>query len=189
MFDDDDLSLRGQLLIAMPTIGDPRFERTVIYMCAHSTEKGAMGLVVNKPVDGLHFLELFGQLEIKDVAIDDLPVHFGGPVEASRGFVLHSTDYKSTGASTVTDDIAMTATLDILRDIASGAGPERRILALGYSGWAPGQIEDEIKANGWLVVEADDALVFGDDLDAKWAQALAKIGVDASFLSGEAGHA
>jgi len=187
--EEEDLSLRGRLLIATPSIGDPRFDRTVIYMCAHSPDKGAMGLVVNKSMDGLDFRDLFEQLQIDDIAIDDLPVHYGGPVETTRGFVLHSADYKSGDGSTVTDDVSLTATLDILRDIAAGGGPSQHILALGYSGWAPGQLEDEIKANGWLVVDPDSELLFDDDLDSKWTHALAKIGVDASKLSGQAGRA
>lgn len=186
---DPDHSLKGRLLIAMPTIGDKRFARTVIFMCAHSPEKGAMGLVVNKPVDGIEFHSLFAQLNIDEVSIDELAIHYGGPVEPSRGFVLHSPDYDDGDVASVTDEVSLTATLDILRDIAAGRGPERRILALGYSGWAPGQLENEIKENGWLVAEADDALVFGDDLDAKWSQALAKIGVDSSNFSGQSGRA
>lgn len=189
MSEDDALSLRGRLLIATPTIGDPRFDRTVIYMCAHSPEKGAMGLVVNKPMSGLDFRELLSQLEIEDVAIDALPVHYGGPVETTRGFVLHTADYESDDGSTVTEEVSLTATLDILRDIAAGGGPAKRILALGYSGWAPGQLEEEIKANGWLVVDADNAIVFDQNLDGKWSKALAAIGIDATHLSGQAGRA
>lgn len=189
MPDDADTSLQGRLLIAAPTIGDPRFDRTVIFMCAHSPDQGAMGLVVNKAVDGIDFKDLFKQLEIQDVAIDALPIHYGGPVETSRGFVLHSAAYGGDDGAPVTDDVALTATLDILRDIAAGGGPDKRILALGYSGWAPGQLEDEIKANGWLVADADDAILFEADMNDKWNRALAKIGVDASFLSGQSGRA
>ncbi len=189
MSDGDEHSLRGRLLIASPSIGDDRFDRSVIFMCAHSPDKGAMGIVVNKPVSGVDVRELFEQLEISNVASDDLAVQYGGPVETSRGFVLHSADYEAGDGAPVTDDVSLTATLDILRDIAAGGGPAKRLLALGYSGWAPGQLEDEIKANGWLIVDADAAIVFGDDLDAKWNQALAKIGIDASFLSGQGGHA
>lgn len=189
MSDHDENTLRGRLLIASPSIGDPRFDRTVIFMCAHSPDKGAMGIVVNKPVDGIDFKDLFDQLEIEDVAIDSLPIHYGGPVETSRGFVLHSAEYRESDGAAVTDDVALTATLDILRDIAAGGGPDKRLLALGYSGWAPGQLEDEIKANGWLVADADDAILFDPEMDKKWSRALAKIGVDASFLSGQSGSA
>lgn len=189
MKNDDETSLRGRLLIASPAIGDARFERTVIYMCAHSVEKGAMGIVVNKPASGLDFKDLLDQLQIEDVTIDKLPIHYGGPVETSRGFVLHSADYPAEDGAPVTEEVALTATTDILRDIASGAGPEQHMLAIGYAGWAPGQLEDEIKANGWLVADADQSILFGADLDAKWTQALATIGVDASFLSGQSGSA
>lgn len=185
----ESLSLKGRLLVAMPTIGDPRFDRTVIYMCAHSHEKGAMGIVVNKPVDGVEFKSLLEQLKITDVSVDDLPVQYGGPVEKTRGFVLHSTDYKSDGASHVSEDISLTATLDILRDIAAGGGPQQRILALGYAGWAPGQLENEIKENGWLIADGDADIVFEPSLGAKWDQALARMGVNPLNLSGQAGSA
>ncbi len=189
MTDSEAFSLKGRLLVAMPTIGDERFERTVIYMCAHSHEKGAMGLVLNKPVDGVDFRELLYQLKITEVAIDELPVQYGGPVEKTRGFVLHTTDYKSYGASAVSEEISLTATLDILRDIAAGSGPDRHFLALGYAGWAPGQLEDEIKANGWLIADGDAAIVFDSAIDAKWDHALASMGVSASNLSSEGGRA
>lgn len=189
MSEGKDLSLKGRLLIAMPAMGDARFERTVIYMCAHSQDKGAMGLVVNKPVDGIDFRELLDQLKITDVSIDALPVQYGGPVEGTRGFVLHSADYETDGASPVTPEISLTATLDILRDIAAGTGPSQHILALGYAGWAPGQLENEIKENGWLIVDGDAALVFDDALESKWGRALALLGVDPSNLSSQAGRA
>lgn len=181
--------LTGQLLIAMPTMGDPRFSRTVIYMCVHNGE-GAMGLVINKLIGSLTLQDLLQQLEIEasDSEID-MPVHFGGPVESSRGFVLHSDDYMDEGSMPVADGMALTATVDVLREIAEGGGPGRAILALGYSGWGPGQLESEIQANGWLQVAADPALVFDDDNEGKWVRAINKIGVDLSMLSGDAGHA
>ncbi len=182
--------LTGQLLVAMPQMLDPRFARTVVYMCAH-TDDGAMGLVVNKPMEHVEFPELLEQLDL-DPAVgnpDNIRVHFGGPVESGRGFVLHTADYKQDGTMVVDGNIALTATTDILRDIASGNGPRASVLVLGYAGWGPGQLDGEIQRNGWLSVAADDALVFGDDPDAVWAAALAKIGVDASQLSGDAGHA
>ena len=184
-----DNTLRGRILIASPAIGDPRFERTIIYMCAHSVDKGAMGLILNKPVEGVDFRTVFKQLNISDIVIDDLRVHSGGPVETTRGFVLHSADYESPDGSIIADDVTLTATLDILKDIAVGAGPRKRILALGYAGWAAGQIEEEIRANGWLVADADEDLVFDGDLEAKWDKALAKLGVDASNLHGQGGTA
>lgn len=186
---DPKLNLRGRLLIASPAIGDARFERTVIYMCAHSPEAGAMGIVVNKAVDGVDYKALFDQLQIEGGAVSPLPVYFGGPVETTRGFVLHTSEYDSPDASAVTDDVSLTATMDILRDIAAGEGPSRHILALGYAGWAPGQVEEEIKANGWLIADSDEAILFEMDMDAKWGAALATIGVDPSFLHGEGGAA
>ena len=189
--------LDGQMLIAMPGIGDPRFERTVIYMCAHSAE-GAMGIVVNKPAENIDFEELLARLEIipdserinlpSDVC--DLTVHFGGPVEMGRGFVLHTADYFASDSTLPIDEtIGLTATLDVLRAIASGEGPRHALLALGYAGWSAGQLDQEISANGWLHCEADEDLIFGADLDKKYDLALAKIGIDMSMLSSEAGHA
>ncbi len=181
--------LTGQLLIAMPAMRDPRFTRTVIYMCAHNSE-GAMGLVVNRLVGSLTFPELLTQLGI-DVPERkrDLRIHFGGPVDSGRGFVLHSDDYTQDGTLMVEGGVALTATVDILKRIAGGAGPRHSLLALGYAGWGPGQLDSEIQANGWLHAPADDAIVFDEDLDGKWQRAIGKIGVDVSLLSGEAGHA
>jgi putative transcriptional regulator len=189
--------LDGQLLIAMPGIGDPRFERSLIFMCAHS-EKGAMGIIVNKRAPMISFPDLLTRLEvIPDEERINLPdtvrsmlVQFGGPVEPARGFVLHTSDYFSSDTTLPIDErIALTATLDILRAIASGTGPRRALLALGYAGWGAGQLEDEIQRNGWLSCAADEDLVFGLDLDGKYTAALAKLGVDPSMLSAEAGHA
>ena len=181
--------LTGQLLIAMPTMGDPRFERTVIYMCAHSAD-GAMGLVVNKKANELDFPELLNQLEIEtDGVKNPIPVLTGGPVETGRGFVLHSMDYSQESTLKVTDEVGLTATVDILRAIAEGEGPDRSLLTLGYAGWASGQLDDEIQANGWLNVPADASILFDDDLSSKWDRAVRKVGIDPSFLSAEAGHA
>ena len=183
-------SLTGQLLVAMPQMTDPRFARSVVYVCAHSGDAGAMGLVVNKRLASLTMDELFGHLNLEPTAANHArPVHFGGPVEPGRGFVLHSPDYREDGTLVVGDDFAMTATLDILRAIGKGEGPRRNLLALGYAGWAPGQLDAEIQANGWLCVAADSDLVFDDDFDAKWERALAKLGVSPSMLSTDAGHA
>lgn len=182
-------SLTGQLLVAMPQMADSRFTRTVIYLCAHS-EEGAMGLVINRLIDSLTFPSLLEQLGMEpEDARADMPIHFGGPVEASRGFVLHSAEYLQDSTLVIDDEIALTATIDVLRAIASGGGPKRRVLALGYAGWAPGQLDSEIQANGWMLVPPDPELVFGDDNEAKWQRALAKIGIDLSLLSSEAGHA
>jgi len=183
-------SLTGQLLVAMPQMMDPRFARSVVYICAHSEEAGAMGLVINKLLQSLTMGELFAHLKLEPARQNRAsPVYFGGPVEPGRGFVLHTAEYKEESTLAVTADFAVTATLDILRAIGRGEGPRRSILALGYAGWAPGQLDAEIQANGWLSVDADAELVFDDDIDAKWQRALGKLGVDLTMLSTDAGHA
>jgi putative transcriptional regulator len=185
----DNLYLTGQLLVAMPQMRDPRFARSVIYMCAHSAD-GAMGLVVNRQVGSITFDDLLQQLNIgPNKRSDEIRVHFGGPVEQGRGFVLHSSDYLQTGSLRVDDQVALTATLDILKEMAAGGGPRKSLLALGYAGWGPGQLDAEIQANGWLSVSSDEALVFDADLDHKWERAIGKIGIDFSQLSSDAGHA
>lgn len=182
-------SLVGSLLVAMPQMNDPRFERAVIYMCAHNNE-GAMGLVVNKLFEQLSFPDLLEQLNIPTgPRTQQIRIHFGGPVESGRGFVLHSDDYVREGTMLVNGGFALTATIDILRAIADGEGPRSSILALGYAGWGPGQLETELAANGWLHVPADPELVFGGDLDHKWMLALGRIGINPTVLSSEAGHA
>jgi putative transcriptional regulator len=183
-------SLAGQLLVAMPQMLDQRFARSVIYLCAHSEDAGAMGLVVNKLLNSLTMGELFAQLDISPSRIvNSRPVHFGGPVEAGRGFVLHTSDYSEDATLVVDDNMAVTATLEILRAIGKGQGPRHSLFALGYAGWAPGQLDAEIQANGWLSVAADDDIVFDPDQDGKWRRALAKLGIDLSMLSTDAGHA
>jgi putative transcriptional regulator len=181
-------SLAGQLLVAMPSMQDPRFQRAVILMCAHN-EEGAMGLVVNKVIDQLTLPELMRQLGIDAPGMDGGTVHFGGPVEGGRGFVLHSADYVESGTLVVGKRFALTATLDILRAIGRGEGPTRSLLALGYAGWGPGQLDAEIQRNGWLNVAADEDIIFGPDHCDKWERALAKLGVHPHTLSGDAGHA
>ncbi len=189
--------LDGQLLIAMPVMDDERFARSVIYVCAHSSE-GAMGIIVNRRAGSIDFPELLAQLDIIDDAdniklpesAESMKVLKGGPVETGRGFVLHSSDFFIDDATLPIDDgICLTATVDILRAIANGGGPKHAILALGYAGWAPGQLEDEIQGNGWLHCAADDDLIFGTDIDEKYMRALQKIGVAPGTLSAEAGHA
>ena len=185
----DDGYLTGQLLVAMPQMLDERFVKTVIYMCAH-TEDGAMGLVVNKILEDIDFPDLLDQLDLSPSSGgDDIRVHFGGPVESGRGFVLHSSDYHQEATMVIDEQIAVTATTDILRDITEGDGPQSSLLALGYAGWGPGQLDSEIQANGWLSVDADPGLIFGAEPDKVWQGALAKIGIDVSMLSGDAGHA
>ena len=189
--------LDGQLLIAMPSMGDRRFERSVIYLCAHS-EQGAMGLIINKTTPMMRFGDLIGQLDmIPDDNISEpppelmeKPVLFGGPVEQGRGFVLHTSDYFAPDSSLpVTSAISLTATIEILRAMAKGQGPQRAVLALGYAGWAPGQLESEIQHNGWLTCAADENLLFELDYDERYAAALRKLKIDPGMLSGEAGHA
>ncbi len=186
----ENASLNGQLLIAMPGMGDPRFEKSVVFMCAHS-EDGALGLIVNKPSPELEFSTLLQQLDI-DVPRPnrDIRVHFGGPVEHGRGFVLHSGDYEGNDSTLQVDDsFGMTATLDVLEDIARGTGPSDALLALGYSGWGPGQLEDEILQNGWLTCDASPEIVFDGDDHGKWEAALKTLGVDPLTLSATAGRA
>ncbi len=181
--------LTGQLLIAMPNMRDPRFARSVIYVCAHNAD-GAMGLVVNRLIGSVTFPDLLEQLGIEGgTACEEIRVHFGGPVESGRGFVLHSGDYRHDSTLQVDEEMALTATVDILTDIAQGRGPRCSLLALGYAGWGPGQLDSEIQANGWLNVAADETLVFDDELESKWERAIGKLGIDVSLLSGEAGHA
>ena len=182
--------LTGKILIAMPGMGDPRFDKSVIYLCAHSAE-GAMGLIVNKPAPEVKLEDLLAQLDVSlTPQARDTPVHFGGPVEHGRGFVLHSDDYAGNESTLkVSGGLGLTATLDVLEDIGSGAGPAQAILALGYSGWGPGQLEAEITQNGWLTCDGAPEIVFGSDNEAKWQAALGTLGVSALLLSSEAGHA
>jgi putative transcriptional regulator len=189
--------LDGQMLIAMPAMGDERFSRAVIYVCAHSTE-GAMGIIINQPAANINFPDLLVQLEVIPAAERiELPntagavkILKGGPVETGRGFVLHSADFFIENSTLPIDEgICLTATLDILKAIANGKGPVSAILALGYAGWAPGQLETEIQQNGWLHCAADPELIFGTDTDGKYNKALRKIGIDLGMLSSEAGHA
>jgi putative transcriptional regulator len=189
--------LDGQLLLAMPSMSDPRFHKAVIYLCAHSAD-GAMGIVVNQRAPHITFPKLLEQLDIVparneasiQIPVEDMTVHTGGPVESGRGFVLHTTDYFSDDSTLAIDDsISLTATIDILRAIATGRGPDRSLLALGYAGWAPGQLEHEIQSNGWLICPADTDLVFDPAIENKYDRAMAKLGVHPSFLVSDAGHA
>jgi putative transcriptional regulator len=189
--------LDGQLLIAMPVMSDPRFARSVIYLCAHS-EDGAMGLVINQRASHISFPDLLERLDIvptdSDGGVSDgirsMSIHVGGPVETGRGFVLHSSDYFANDSTLpIEDGVCLTATIDILKAIAAGNGPNRSILALGYAGWSPGQLESEIQANGWLNCPADLDLIFDNNLETKYTRALAKIGIDPSHLVSDAGHA
>lgn len=185
-----EMDLSGKFLIAMPGMGDGRFEKSVIFVCAHS-EDGALGLIINKPAPDLSFVDLLDQLDINTpCGAPDIGVHVGGPVEHGRGFVLHSGDYTRASSTLQIDDrIGMTATLDILQDIACGQGPKASLLALGYSGWGPGQLEDEIKRNGWLTCDSAPEIVFDGENATKWERALAILGIDPLSLSSAAGRA
>lgn len=189
--------LDGQILLAMPGMTDPRFARSVIYLCAHSQE-GAMGLVINRKARKVTFQDLLIQLDVvtAEGAIrlparaGAVPVLKGGPVETGRGFVLHSSDYSSDETTLEIDSgVSLTASVDILRAIVEGEGPDRAVLALGYAGWGAGQLENEIQGNGWLNCPADAELLFGGDLEGKYVRALGKLGVDPANLVGQAGHA
>jgi len=183
-------NLTGKLLIAMPGMLDPSFSNSVVFLWEHSPQR-TLGLIVNKPAPEIEPKELFDQLGIElSASAEALHIHYGGPVETGRGFVLHSRDYaRNTSTLPVTEGVGMTATLDILQDIAEDRGPSQAILALGCAGWGPGQLEDEIQANGWLTADAESEIVFNADDGVKWSLALKSLGVDALALSSAAGHA
>ena len=182
--------LLGKLLVALPGMPDVRFEKSVIFMCAHS-EEGAMGLIVNKPFEGLSFRELVERLDVRVSAkAPEAPILFGGPVGTGQGFVLHTSEFGNGEATMpITSEISLTATIDILRAIAEGRGPEKALFALGYAGWGPGQIEAELSQNGWIHCDAKKAILFDLECDDKWRAALATLGADISGLSAEAGRA
>jgi putative transcriptional regulator len=186
--------LKGKLLLAMPQMGDVRFHKAVILMCAHD-EEGAMGLIVNHLLPGIHLAQLMGQLDIEIAEeakefSEDFPVMSGGPVETARGFVVHSEDFKQDDTIKVKDDIFITGTLDALRAIASGDGPDQMRFILGYAGWSAGQLDNEMKQNAWLVTDADPELIFNEeDGDVVWDKAIATLGFDPAMLSESAGSA
>ena len=181
--------LTGQLLIATPAMSDPRFTLSVIYVCAH-TPDGAMGLVVNRPIVKPSFDELLKQLDVAPAPpARRLRLCAGGPVDNARGFVLHTTDWTGEGSLKVNESLALTASLDVLKAIAEGGGPREGLLALGYAGWGPGQLDNELHQNAWLSVPADDMLVFDEEHDTKWRRALGKLNIDPLLLSEAAGHA
>lgn len=182
-------SLTGQLLIAMPNMADARFVHTVIYMCSHN-ETGAMGIVINRLYGAIDMKNLLEQLNIPlTEATPEKQIHYGGPVETGRGFILHTDDFFQETSMRVDGDVAMTATIEILKAIAEGRGPSRCLISLGYAGWAPGQIETEIQTGTWLTAPADDELLFDTNLDDKWERAIAKLGITPGLLSSETGHA
>jgi putative transcriptional regulator len=186
----ESLYLTGKLLLAMPSMGDPRFHRAVIFMCAHDTN-GAMGLVINHTLPGLEFSQLLSQLKIvSDINVNfrDLPVMAGGPVESARGFLLHSGEFTRKDTVKI-DTYGITGTIEALRDIVAGNGPGQLLFILGYAGWGAGQLDREIQDNAWLVVDADPEIIFHAEADEKWEMACAKLGINPAMLSGEAGRA
>ncbi|MCB1840345.1 MAG: YqgE/AlgH family protein [Alphaproteobacteria bacterium] len=189
----EDGYLTGKLLLAMPSMGDPRFHRAVIFMCSHD-ETGAMGLVINHRLPGIAFHELIGQLDIRsDIVIDmkkfDLPVMNGGPVESARGFLLHTPDFQREETVLIDGRYGITGTVEAVREIVTGKGPDNLLFILGYAGWSAGQLDWEIQQNAWLVTEADPAIIFDKNLDTKWTKAVGQLGFDPGMLSGEAGNA
>ncbi len=182
-------SLAGHLLIATAVVQDSCFARSVIYMCAHNTE-GAMGIIINYPVDNIGLNDIFEQLEIKtELTARDIPIHFGGPVEANRGFVVHSAEYATEDSLIRKDGIAVTASVAVLQQIAEGKGPSEGMLVLGYAGWSPGQLEAEIEGGSWIVVPASTQLVFDRNNEAKWNSAVSTLGFDMGHFSTVVGHA
>lgn len=185
----DPHSLVGKLLLAMPGMGDPRFNKAVIFVCAHD-ENGAMGIVVNHPMDGVELTELFDQLDIDtEDAAKAIPVMSGGPVEKARGFILHSTKFRQDDTIDIDGEFAVTGTIDALKAIATGDGPDDMIFALGYAGWSAGQLDQEMQHNAWLVVEPDKAIVFQAEPAERWVKAINKLGIDPAMLSAESGTA
>ncbi|MCP4392954.1 MAG: YqgE/AlgH family protein [Alphaproteobacteria bacterium] len=180
--------LTGKCLVAMPGLAEAEFERSVVYVCSH-TDQGAMGVVVNRHVDGVMFSELLDQLEISSFYHDESKITYGGPVDPHRGFVLHSLDYLHDSSIVVNDNLALTGSVDVLRQIAIDEGPRKNIVLLGYAGWDAGQLEEELKENSWLVVDPSDDLIFCGDYDHKWEMAIETLGIDAHMLSAQAGVA
>ncbi|MGD9639059.1 MAG: YqgE/AlgH family protein [Alphaproteobacteria bacterium] len=181
--------LSGQCIVSTPNMEDSRFEHAVIFVCAHSKD-GAMGIMINRKIEQVTFSDLLEQLELfpsKDILIND--VLYGGPVETIRGFVIHSSDYRQSGTLLLNDNIALTATIDILKELANGKGPKNALIALGYAGWAPEQLENELKQNSWISLPADPELLFNTPVDKKWETAYSKIGIDPSMLSSSGGNA
>lgn len=191
--DNSDSYMVGKLLLAMPAMGDFRFEKSVIYVCAHD-DQGAMGLVINNPLPEVDFKDLLDQLKIvSDIEFDpkavSIPVMNGGPVEGARGFLLHSSDFHVSDTIKVDDNVSVTGTLDALKDVATGHGPKDKLFILGYAGWSAGQLDQELQRNSWLIVDADPELIFNGDADNKWDMAIKKLGIDPSMLSSTGGSA
>lgn len=189
----DSHSLAGKILLAMPGMGDPRFYRAVIFLCAHD-ENGAMGLVVNHTLADIDFPELLQQLKISsDIKIDfsklSIPVMSGGPVDGSRGFLLHSSEFRQSDTIVIDESYSVTGTIDALKEIAVGKGPQKLLFILGYAGWGAGQLDRELQENAWLVSDPDPEIIFADNPDEKWARAVQKMGIDPVMLSATSGRA
>jgi len=186
---DDTLPLAGHVLIAMPSMGDERFERSVIFLCLHNPQ-GAMGIVLNRPLVQPSFADLLRQLEVAPTPpARSIELTSGGPMDNARGFVLHTDDWTGENSMRVEPGLALTASLDVLKALAEGGGPRQGVLALGYAGWGPGQLDQELRTNTWLLAPSDPALLFDADHATKWRRALAKLKVDPILLSSVAGHA
>lgn len=181
--------LRGQILVAMPQMRDPRFDKSLILMCGHDSD-GAMGIVFNKILTEMSFQDLIDQSDFQsEQQISDRPLYYGGPVEIGRGFVLHSSDHLDKASLLITDDVALTASANILESLAKEKGPDHALVALGYAGWSPGQLEGEILQNSWLIFPADGSIIFDANPETLWERTLKKFGIDPNFLSTQAGHA
>ena len=181
--------LIGKFLVSLPQMRDPRFHNSVIYICGHDSN-GAMGIIINRHFDSLSFFELLDQLDIPyPPSLRDIKLNYGGPVELGRGFILHTSDYMHSSSLMIAEDIILTSNLDVLKQIAQGDGPEKFILALGYTGWGKGQLEEEIKNDGWIQIDADLETLYSQNVERKWHQVLGKIGVDPDMLSLEGGQA
>ncbi len=185
--------LVGQLLLAMPTLGDPRFHRAVVFICAHD-ENGAMGLVINHVIGGLDFSDLLKQIKLenseKNVLQElDIPVYAGGPVEPARGFLIHSPEFSQPDTIRVTDDISVTGTVDALKAVAGGKGPQKMLFVLGYAGWSPGQLDEELQQNAWMTAQPTPELIFDTDPAQRWVTSMGQIGINPSMLSTAAGRA
>lgn len=186
----DESYLTGKLLMAMPSIGDPRFHRAVIFICAHD-ENGAMGLAINQDAPGLEFSKILEQLELDPPSdsAPQVPIISGGPVEPARGFLLHSSDFEQDDTIKISKGLGVTGTTDALKDVAEGKGPQEFLFILGYAGWSAGQLEEELRNNAWLVTDADAKIIFHPKLEEKWDMAMEKLGFDPVMLTGETGRA
>jgi len=182
--------MSGQLLLALPGIGDPRFDRVVVAMCLHD-EAGAMGITINQPHPSVHLGDVLRELGLtaSTPQVRDAPIYVGGPVEPGRGFVLHSADYSSAATVDIGGHWSMTGTRDILQALAEGRGPQQWLVALGYAGWAAGQLEEELRQHGWLAAPAQEALLYEMPAENRWAAAYAGLGINVSHLSAQSGHA